>query len=101
MYAGFLLSLNLLGLVVWLLNREVAGFDPDDRFLLNKREVFAHMGAAEPASRRVLPKLITERTGQYQYLFAAKVLVRQEAFTRRPLNQRGMFMFEAMQRHNF
>lgn len=65
--------------------------------LFHPREMFAHMGASNPAAFRVFAKFIDKFTFDNDYFFAAPVGVWLKDFVGWPKNQRGAFCAMAVQ----
>ena len=87
--------------LVEVLFAEVSDFDIDQCTLcFGVRCVFAQMGAANPASCRVLTVLIEKNTPNHEHLFSTPMFVRIKKCSGRPSNQRDVLTLVLMQAQN-
>lgn len=80
---------------------QVAGFDPDNGFLVHEWMMLAQVRAAHPGPCGITTVLVTEFTVQNQYFLPAKMPMRLKSLGGRPFHQCNVLMPELMQGHHF
>ena len=77
----------------------MAGFHPDNGFLIHKRMVLTEVRAADPGTYWVAAVFITKLAREHKDFLPAKVPVRLKPLAGRPFHQCDMLVLKIVQRH--
>ena len=78
----------------------MAGFDPDQRFFLDVRTMFAVVRIAYPGAGRVFSVLVADSSGKHEHFLAAEMRVHFVTRARRPFIERHHFGLVVIKRHH-